>query len=215
MSSHRALRGLYAITDRKLIPPGQLADRVEAVLAGGARIIQYRDKAVDEFRREREGRRLLLACRRYKALLIVNDDVALAAKIGADGVHLGKEDCRVEEARRLLGPRAVIGVSCYNRLARAQEAQMIGADYVAFGRFFPSETKPEAVPAEPSLLLAAKQQIRIPIAAIGGITLKNARSLLDAGADMLAVIHGVFASPDCEQAARGFASLFSDAELAP
>ncbi len=204
------MRGLYAITDPGLTPAESLSARVEAVLRGGARVIQYRYKGADTARRTREARGLLNLCHRHRARLIINDDVRLAHEIGADGVHLGKDDGSVDAARRLLRADAVIGVSCYNSLERALSAQNAGADYVAFGRFFPSHTKPDAVQAEPALLTQAKLQVRLPLVAIGGITVDNGGELIAAGADMLAVIHGVFGTADCERAAQGFAALFTD-----
>ncbi|MAT65105.1 MAG: hypothetical protein CMN57_05635 [Gammaproteobacteria bacterium] len=134
----------------------------------------------------------------------------MAAAAGAHGVHLGRDDAAVTAARERLGPRAIIGVSCYNELDRARQAARLGADYVAFGRFFPSRTKPQAVQAEPALLTAARRELGLPLVAIGGITPENGGLLLAAGADMLAVIHGVFGAADIEAAARGYTALFSN-----
>jgi thiamine-phosphate pyrophosphorylase len=142
-------------------------------------------------------------------LFIVNDDAALARQSQADGVHLGREDTAPVQARARLGSRAIIGVSCYNELPRAQAAQEQGADYVAFGRFFPSRTKPQAVQAGPELLHEAKKKLRIPVVAIGGITPENGASLIAAGADALAVIEGVFGQADVRAAAERYAQLFA------
>ncbi len=202
------LSGLYAITDSKLTPGDALLPAVAAALRGGARIIQYRDKGQDSARRHTEAAALNTLCQAHDALLIVNDDAQLAAAIGAAGVHLGRDDTALSDARRLLGPEAIIGVSCYNQLARAQSAAALGADYVAFGRFFPSLTKPDAQAATPELLQAARRTLKLPLVAIGGITPDNGRLLLAAGADMLAVIHGVFGQADIEAAAHRFAELF-------
>jgi thiamine-phosphate pyrophosphorylase len=141
-------------------------------------------------------------------LFIVNDDLDLAAAVGADGVHLGRDDAHPRRARHRLGRRALIGISCYNQLERAREAQALGADYAAFGRFFPSHTKPSAVQADPELLRRARREIDLPLVAIGGITPENAGFLLDAGADMLAVVDGVFGADDVRAAARSFTELF-------
>lgn len=203
------LTGLYAITDSQLTPGDTLLPAVEAALRGGARVIQYRDKSGDSVRRQHEADALNTLCRAHGALLIVNDDVALAAAVGASGVHLGRDDPQLAAARRRLGSGAIIGVSCYNQLTRAQAAAEQGADYVAFGRFFPSLTKPDAVAATPELLREARRALRLPLVAIGGITPENGGQLIAAGADMLAVIHGVFGQPDIEAAARRFAALFT------
>ncbi|MFA7095023.1 MAG: thiamine phosphate synthase [Gammaproteobacteria bacterium] len=201
------LHGLYAITNEA--PDAcELSDRVARALRGGARAIQYRDKSGDAARRLQEAEALRALCRAYNVPLIVNDDVELARAVGADGVHLGKDDASIAEARTALGAGAIIGVSCYNSLERALQADAAGADYVAFGSFFPSSTKPAAVRASLELLGTARAQIRLPIVAIGGITPENGAQLVAAGADMLAVIQGVFGAPDPEAAARRYAALF-------
>ena len=202
------LRGLYAITDAALAANAGLEVQVRAALAGGARAIQYRDKGTDRARREREAATLAVLCAAFGVPLIVNDDIELAAAVGAGGVHLGRDDPAVGLARRRLGDRAIVGVSCYNELSRARAARAAGADYVAFGSFFPSPTKPRAVRAGIGLLERVRDELLLPVVAIGGITPENGRQLLVAGADMLAVIHGVFGQPDVEAAARRYAALF-------
>ena len=202
------LRGLYAVTDPGLVARETLPEAVAAAIRGGARVVQYRDKTATEAERVGTARLLAEICRRAGVLFIVNDDPGLAAKVGADGVHLGREDAALEEARALLGAEAIIGVSCYADLDRARRAATSGADYVAFGRFFPSRTKPDAVPAHPELLGQAKKELGLPVVAIGGITPENGAALLVAGADMLAVVHGLFGQPDIEAAARRFTRLF-------
>ena len=203
-----ALNGLYAITDTRLQRPDQLTERVRQAIDGGARLIQYRDKSADAGFRLRQANALAGLCRARGVALIVNDDVELAAACGAQGVHLGKNDADPQTARKLLGDQAVIGVSCYNRLPLALQAAQQGADYVAFGRFFPSRTKPKAVQASLDLVRMARQQLSLPIAAIGGITAHNAPALLDAGVAMLAVVHDVFGAADIRQAAALYAALF-------
>ncbi len=210
------LQGLYVITDPNLSPSQTLHHRVERAIQGGARVVQYRNKsahATHVNRRRREVVDLLSLCRTYGVPLIVNDDVDLAAITGADGVHLGKDDSSATLARQRLGDNAIIGISCYNALHTALIAEKEGANYVAFGSFFPSPTKPYAVRASLSLLTQARSQIGIPICAIGGITTKNAQSLIAAGADMLAVITHVFGHDDPKGAAQGFARLFSQDHL--
>jgi thiamine-phosphate pyrophosphorylase len=200
-------RGLYAITPG-LIATEALLGAVEAAIRGGAVWIQYRTAAFED--RKRQAQALCQLCHRCRVPLIVNDDPRLAWDIGADGVHLGQDDPHYEEARALLGPQAILGVSCYNSLDRAVSAQRIGANYAAFGRFFPSKTKPEAKQAPLALLHEARRQLSIPIVAIGGITPENGGALIEAGADLLAVIEGVFGQPDLEAAARRYTELFRD-----
>jgi len=203
-------RGLYAITDNQLIPPGELTHRVSLAIAGGAAVIQYRDKHAATAAGLDEATSLVVLCRQHGIPLIINDDVELAATIGAAGVHLGRDDASLQAARARLGEAAIIGISCYNDLQRARQAVLAGADYVAFGRFYPSHSKPEAVPAEPVLLRQAAAELSIPVVAIGGITPENGPALLAAGASMLAVIHGVFGQPDIAAAAQRYADLFPE-----
>lgn len=198
-------RGLYAITQPEGKTAEQVIAEVEAALKGGAVLVQYRDKqAVDG---EGLAGRLLQLCRSYQVPLIINDSVELARAVGADGVHLGRDDGNIAAARAKLGADAIIGVSCYNDIARATAAVAAGADYVAFGRFFPSGSKPLAAPAEIGTLREAKRSLPVPIVAIGGILPENAGQLLAAGADLLAVIGGVF-DGDPFEAARRFRALF-------
>lgn len=204
------LRGLYAITDSQLLADGKLLPYVEAALAGGARLLQYRDKSTDEARRLREAEALHRLCESHGATLIINDDAELAARLGV-GLHLGQQDGSLAAARALLGRQAVIGATCHAQLALAEQAASEGASYVAFGRFFNSLTKPGAPAATPDLLAQAKAQAALPIVAIGGIDLHNAAPLIDQGASMIAVIHALFAaaSPtEVERRARAFSALF-------
>ena len=201
--------GLYAITDSHLIPAASLTDRVAAAIRGGAAVIQYRDKSSDHEQRRQQAAALALLCRNHDVPLIVNDDVELAACVGASGVHLGKNDGSVQAARKVLGANALIGVSCYNLPERAVEAASEGADYVAFGRFFPSHSKPDAVTADPEMLRQVCQYLHVPVVAIGGITPENGQPLITAGAQLLAAIHGVFGQADVQAAARRYADLFT------
>jgi len=200
--------GLYAITDSSLIPHDRLVESVAAAIAGGATLIQYREKHLELDARIRAATELLALCQRHAVPLIINDDVELAATVGAAGVHLGKEDASISKARLRLGPDALIGVSCYNELQHAVDAMDANVNYVAFGRFFQSHSKPATVQADPSLLQQARKLLNIPIVAIGGITPENGRLLIDAGADLLAVIHGVFGQPDIQAAAQSYTDLF-------
>ncbi len=202
-------RGLYAVTDALLLPDEHLVYAVEQAILGGARWIQYRDKSTDPARRLAQARALNALCQRYKALLIINDDVELAFQAGAAGVHIGRNDPAFATARARLGDDAIIGVSCYDRLELAVEAERAGADHVAFGAFFPSPTKPDEIRAPIELLREARAVLNVPIVAIGGITPDNAKLLLEAGADALAVVSAVFAQTDMQAAARRFAALFA------
>ena len=200
--------GLYAITESRQTPPGTLIEQVSLAIDGGAVLIQYREKHLAREERGREARALARLCRERNIPLIINDDIELAASCDAAGVHLGQDDAPVSRARRRLGRGAIIGVSCYNQLERAHAAAGTEASYVAFGRFFPSNTKPGAVRALPALLTQARREIKLPIVAIGGITPENGAELVHAGADLLAVIHGVFGQPDISAAAQAYAALF-------
>lgn len=199
------MQGLYVITDGST--GDVLLSKVEQALRGGAAIVQYRDKTTHTVRREQEAAALRSLCQQHNALFIVNDDVSLAKTVQADGVHVGRDDSVLATARAYLGKTAIIGVSCYNRLDLALEAAKQGADYIAFGSFFPSPTKPNAPRATLDLLQTARQQLDLPICAIGGITLGNAPSLLANGADMLAVITDVFNSAAIAQQAARYQAL--------
>ena len=199
--------GLYAITP-ETADTAHLLTQVEAALAGGAAAVQYRDKSGDVARRHGQASELLELCQEFGAPLIINDDLRLADLCGADGVHFGRDDGSVAKARVILGPDKFIGASCYQSLELARAAQTKGADYIAFGSFYPSSTKPQAACAELALLHAARSAIQVPIVAIGGITPANALALLDAGADSLAVLSALFDAQDIRAAAHAFNQLF-------
>jgi thiamine-phosphate pyrophosphorylase len=201
------LHGLYAITPDTL-DDVWLEQRVRQALRGGASAVQYRSKHSDPALRRRQAQRLSRACREHGALLIVNDDVDLALELQAAGVHLGRDDLPIAQARARLGPAALIGASCYDDPARAERAAQAGADYLAFGSFFPSTVKPGAGRASPDLLRQARRRWRLPLVAIGGIDPDNARSVIDAGADAVAVITALFGVDDTLAAARAFSRLF-------
>ena len=208
MSVQTKLRGLYVITEPHLIPRDRFVGTVEAALRGGATLVQLREKTTSHEEIVRLGRELLGVTRRYGALLIVNDHPTVAREIGADGVHVGREDPSVAEARSLLGPDAIIGASCYGEVARAVAAEQAGADYVAFGTPFPSPTKPKRTDISLGIFQEVKQRVKAPVFAIGGITPDNARQVIEAGADVIAVVSAVFGAPDVEAAARALAQLF-------
>ncbi|MDH5436329.1 MAG: thiamine phosphate synthase [Gammaproteobacteria bacterium] len=202
------IHGLYAITDSQLIPQEHLVARVAEAIQGGAKVIQYRNKSNDAGLKSWEAMDLMTLCHTLNIPLIINDDVELAKQVNADGVHLGSDDCDIEQARQHLGDDKLIGVSCYNNFDNAIDAVNRGADYIAFGRFFSSSTKPDAVQADLTLLQRAKKELSVPVVAIGGITPENGTSLIEAGADALAVIHGIFGQTDITAAAARYAALF-------
>jgi thiamine-phosphate pyrophosphorylase len=202
------IRGLYAITP-DIADTAELLAKVEAALAGGARCLQYRNKAAGPSLRFAQARALLALCRDYQIPLIINDDLALATGLNADGLHLGAEDGSLAAARSRLGPDKVLGASCYNRIENAVAAARDGADYIALGSFFTSGVKPGAVRAPIGLLQEAKRRVALPQVAIGGITLDNAPQLVAAGADSVAVITALFGAVDIRAAASAFSALFS------
>ena len=179
-----------------------------SALAGGARLVQYRSKTMNEELRREQARALAHLCRRFDVPLLINDHIDLALEVGADGVHLGREDAPISQARLKLGHEKIIGISCYNELESAIEAECNGADYVAFGAFFSSVTKPDTVPASVDLLQQGNLEIRIPIVAIGGINSDNALVLISAGADAVAVSNALFGARDIRCEAGKFSGLF-------
>lgn len=203
-----AIAGLYAITPN-LADTNELLRKVRLALQGGACVLQYRNKIADAALQLQQAQALRQLTLEFGTTFIVNDDAGLARQVDADGVHLGGEDGSVAAARALLGESKLIGVSCYNRAPLALAAVQQGADYVAFGAFFPSSVKPEAVKAEVSMLREARHEIHVPIVAIGGITQQNGAMLIEAGANSLAVISALWDAPDIEQAAKEFSTLFS------
>ena len=190
------MKGLYVITDCDRLSTDSLLAVTEEILRAGVVALQYRDKSGNHARRKYEAAELWQLCREHDCLFIINDDLQLAVLTGSDGVHLGREDCDCKTARNELGPGAIIGVSCYNSLGMALAAQEDGADYVAFGSFFPSPSKQNTVTAEPDIIKRAKANISLPVAAIGGITPANCRALIEHGADMLAVISSIYQAQD-------------------
>jgi thiamine-phosphate pyrophosphorylase len=192
------LRGLYAITPEG---PG-LVEKTRQALEGGIALLQYRNKAA----RLSEAKELAALARRYHVPLIVNDDVALALEIGADGVHLGRNDGDLAKARKEMKGK-ILGASCYDDLEAATAAVRAGADYVAFGSVFRSPTKPHAVRASLALF-KEKNSLKVPLVAIGGITLENASDVISAGADLLAVISDLFDAPDIKFRALQYRRLF-------
>lgn len=201
------LKGLYAVTP-DYADTADLLRRTGRALEGGAVLVQYRNKTAGAALRREQALALLGLCRQHGVPLVINDDLALALDIGADGAHLGGEDGDLAAARAALGPGKLLGVSCYDEMERAREAGRIGADYIAFGSFFASPTKPAAVRAPLTLLAEARNELGLPVCAIGGITLQNAPQLIGAGADLLAVITDLFEAPDIAARAAAYAKIW-------
>lgn len=206
MPSISGLRGLYAIADTGVLAPRHFETAVTAALAGGARVVQYRDKSGDRARRSAEAAILVALCREHGAISVINDDAGLALAAGADGVHVGRDDGDPAAVRERLGRERILGVSCYDDLGRAREAVALGADYVAFGSVFPSATKPGAVHAPLELFARARDELDVPLCAIGGITADNAAEVFTAGADLVAVIGDLFRAEDIRARAARIAA---------
>ncbi|BBP45660.1 thiamine-phosphate synthase [Thiosulfatimonas sediminis] len=206
--NHSKINGLYVITDPWLCPNETIIDKVAAAIAGGAKIIQYRDKTQSMAVQKKIASQLSQVCHQQGALFIVNDSLELAQYSQADGIHLGKNDSNLSKARACLGKEAIIGISCYDSIERALEMQKLGADYVAFGRFFASQTKPDAPQASLRTLQNSQRHLQIPVVAIGGITPQNGAQLVSAGANSLAVIHAVFGQANIQESAQALSDLF-------
>ena len=207
------IRGLYAIADTATCDDEVLLEKVRLVLAGGCRVLQYRDKSSDKKKRLAQAGELRLLCNKAGAVFIINDDAELAMQVNADGVHCGRDDATVSEIRTRY-PSLMIGASCYNSLQRAEQAIINGADYLAFGRFYPSSTKPEATPANIGILHQAKRRFDHPVVAIGGIVAENAGILISSGASAVAVISGVFSTADPYLSSQEISAMFSNPKQA-
>lgn len=202
-----SISGLYLVTpdcDDTTV----LCAQVEQALQGGVALVQYRHKTASQSLRLEQASALLALCRRVSVPLLINDHVALAMQLDADGVHVGQHDSAITAARAVLGTSKIIGASCYNRFELAEQAQAAGADYVAFGACYPSSTKPHAPKASAALFTQAKQSLSLPVVGIGGITLDNALPLIEAGADALAVITDIFQAADIAVRCRQYQPLF-------
>jgi thiamine-phosphate pyrophosphorylase len=202
-----APRGLYLITPDEP-DTARLLARTAPLLAQGATWLQYRNKAAGEALRHEQAAALQALCANAGVPLIVNDDVRLAQAVGAAGVHLGEDDGDIAAARALLGTEAIVGSSCYDQLQLAEAAVAAGADYVAFGAFFPTRSKTGTRQATMDLLSRAAP-LGVPRVAIGGITPDNARSLVEAGADLVAVISGVYDAADAAAAVHAYLRCFA------
>ena len=203
-----SISGLYLVTP-DCDDTGLLCVQVSQALQGGVSLVQYRHKTASDTLRLEQATALLALCRQFNVPLLINDHVALAAALDADGVHVGQHDSAITAAREVLGAQKIIGASCYNRFELAEQAQAAGASYVAFGACYPSSTKPNAPSAAAALFTQAKQSLSVPVVGIGGITLDNARPLVEAGADALAVITDIFQAADIAARCRQYQPLFA------
>jgi len=201
------IAGLYAITP-DLADTDDLLYRVRAAIAGGSRVVQYRNKTADPQLRLTQARALQALCAARGVPLIINDHLDVALAVDSAGLHLGGDDGDIAAARARLGAGKLLGASCYDRLELAEAAVAAGADHIAFGSFFASSVKPNAVRPPLDLVTRAKKRFNVPVVGIGGITPSNAPQLIRAGIDAVAIISAVFAAPDIEATAREFQSLF-------
>ncbi len=199
MLDKEQLRGLYVLTDATLTPAESMLEQVERVLKSGVKVIQYRDKYASDEEAEKQCIRLQALCDVYEAVFIIDDRLEIAYRINADGLHVGEDDVSYEEARALLGEDKIIGVSCYGDLERAKKYANLGADYVAFGAFFPSPTKPHAQMVAPEILKMAKEQLSVPICAIGGINEENIQLLSCYDIAMYSLISAVYKDDAIEE----------------
>ena len=203
------ISGPYAITP-DLNQTNDLLNKTRQVLEGGVKLVQYRNKSANESLRREQAKLLLPLCREHNALLIINDHLEIAIEIDADGVHVGKNDVSVSAAKNQLGQNKIVGTSCYNQLDLAMQAQKDGADYIAFGAFFSSLTKPNAVSVSISLVNQAQKALSIPIVGIGGIQLTNARTVIQSGCAAIAVCHDLFQAENIKATAEHYVQLFAE-----
>lgn len=199
MLNKELLLGLYVLTDATLTPEETMLEQIERVLKSGVKVIQYRDKDASDEEAEKQCLRLQALCDYYEAVFIIDDRLELAHRINADGLHIGEDDVTYEEARALLGDHKIIGISCYGDIERAQKYANLGADYVAFGSFFPSLTKPHAKVVDPEVLKAAKEKLSVPICAIGGISEENIHLLSRYNIAMYSLISAVYKGDAIEE----------------
>jgi len=212
MENLHIIKGLYAVTPEQT-DLFLLISQVESCIKGGARLIQYRCKKLSKIEQSKQARKIKIVCDYYKVPLIINDDIELCRILDADGVHLGENDDSLEKARLVLGPSKIIGVSCYNSIDRVKKAVDKGATYIALGACFPTITKPNAPTASLDLIALVLKEFKIPVVAIGGITLENVEFLTKEGVSCIALINSLFKENDIEGTARQFSSLMKNEEL--
>ena len=212
MENLHIIKGLYAVTPEQT-DLFLLISQVESCIKGGARLIQYRCKKLSKIEQSKQARKIKIVCDYYKVPLIINDNIELCRILDADGVHLGENDDSLEKARLVLGPSKIIGVSCYNSIDRVKKAVDKGATYIALGACFPTITKPNAPTASLDLIALVLKEFKIPVVAIGGITLENVEFLTKEGVSCIALINSLFKENDIEGTARQFSSLMKNEEL--
>ena len=201
------MKGLYLVTP-DWDDTEKLLAATEQGLLGGASLLQYRHKTASDELQQEQATALLALCRRYRVPFIINDHVALCDRIDADGIHVGGTDASVAAVRTLLGKDKIIGASCYGDLELALQSAAAGASYVAFGGFYPSRVKKYAVTTQPDILTRARAELSLPFCVIGGMTVANAKPLVDLGADMVAAISSVYLADDQRTAAKEFTNLY-------
>lgn len=201
------MRGLYLVTP-DWADTDRLLDATRRALDAGAALVQYRNKTAPEVLREEQAAALLALCRRHRTPLVINDHLDLCTRLDAEGVHVGGLDAPVAGVRAALGASKIVGASCYGEFALAEAAQAAGASYVAFGGFYPSRVKMYEVSTALDIVTRAKEALRVPVVVIGGMTVQNARPLVERGADMVAAISSVYGAADPCAAALEFAALF-------
>lgn len=201
------MKGLYLVTP-DWDDTEALIKATEIALAAGVSLLQYRHKTATGELRLEQASALLKLCRQYDVPFIVNDHIDLCVALDADGIHVGGTDASVAAVRSLIGKNKILGASCYGDFSLAEQAQIAGASYVAFGGFYPSRVKKYEVSTQVSIVSKAKSDLMLPVCVIGGMTPENARPLVKEGADMVAAISSVYGATDVATAAREFASLF-------
>ncbi|MFP4332219.1 MAG: thiamine phosphate synthase [Campylobacterales bacterium] len=209
----KKLSGLYAITDEILTPKSTITSQVEKALKAGVSILQFRDKNSKDSEVEGICQELQALCSSYDATFIIDDRAELVDKIGAQGLHIGKDDIGLKEARAIVGGEKIIGVSCYGSVRRAKEAQDMGANYVAFGSFFRSPTKPKSTIIDLNVITKAKKEITLPICVIGGIDASNLEELMEYKPDMISVVSAVFGGADIEKRVEELNKIIEGAKI--
>ena len=201
------MKGLYLVTP-DWDDTDALIKATETALSVGVGLLQYRHKTANSELRLEQASALLKLCRQHNVPFIVNDHIDLCIELDADGIHVGGTDASVAVVRTLIGKDKILGASCYGDFALAEQAQIAGASYVAFGGFYPSRVKKYEVSTSPSIVSKAKSQLTLPVCVIGGMTPDNAKPLVKEGADMVAAISSVYSADDIAVAVKEFAALF-------
>ncbi len=207
--SQKDLAGVYAITDNILTPHNTILEKVSEALLGGVKLIQLRDKKSNDIDLIEICDDIRSLCKAHDAIFIINDRVELTKKVKADGVHVGFHNLSVPETRAILGKDFIIGASCYGDIERAKKVEKEGADYAAFGAFFPSPTKPNAKVISMDIIKQAKDQLKIPVCVIGGINKDNIKKVIPYKPDMYAMVSSIFEGNSVYNNARMINSLIN------